>query len=216
MRKVVGLHVGQLAKPLVLARPVRVKPPRVVTNALVGNLVGAQVIHLAIVRKERIQDGRPGNEVVVERTARDAHTATLRRAVHIDARKIEEPLLPHGTHHTAQDSYVLVESYVVEVFGLTVNASHQVPGHRGPQKAAHVLALAALPRIVHGDERTAHPRKGRLLKPRTRRPRISMELQHHRKSPRQRRPHVLGIDTSPAHANKPQVKILARLKRRNL
>ena len=85
VRKVIGLHVGELAKPLVLPRSVWVEPTRVIANALVGNLVRAKLVHLAVIREEGVEDARLGNEVVVECATGNAHATTLRRTIHVDA-----------------------------------------------------------------------------------------------------------------------------------
>ena len=89
-------------------------------------------------------------------------------------------------------------------------------GYRGALESSDVLAQTTLARVIHRDERAAHSRKRGLLKERPRSPWIPMELQHQRQRPGQCGTHVLGINASPAHTNKPQVKVLARIKRRHL
>ena len=72
-------------------------------------------------------------------------------------------------------------------------------------KSTNVLGGTSLARTIERDERHAHARKRRLLKPAAARTRISMELKHQRHGLLRDRLEVLGMQACTTHAGIPEV-----------
>ena len=129
----------------------------------------------------------------------------MRRAVHEHAGKIDALELANDT---AQDANVLVQADVIEVGGIAVDAGDDMTGDRRALKAANILGGASLARAVEGDERHAHARKRRLLKPAAAGTGIPVELKHQRHGLVRDRLEVLGMQASTAHAGIPEIEKL--------
>ena len=99
-----------------------------------------------------------------------------------------------------------MQADIVEVGRVAVDTGDDMARDRRALKSTNVLGEASLARTIESNERHAHARKRRLLKPAAARTRISMELKHQRHGLLRDRLEVLGMQACTTHAGIPEVK----------
>ena len=109
----------------------------------------------------------------------------------------------------AQDANILVQADIVEVGRVAVDTGDDMARDRCALKSTNVLGGTSLTGAVEGDERHAHARKRRLLKPAAACTRISMELKYQWHGLIRDGFKVLSMQASATHAGIPEVEKLA-------
>ena len=83
MSKIVRINVAQFRERFFLSRAIRVKPPRIIPQTLIGDLILSKLRNLLIVTEEGVQDRSLLRQIWIQRRADNTQSTALRSAVDI-------------------------------------------------------------------------------------------------------------------------------------